>query len=162
MEIEQSYKPSSLGNDVPSNLPSLSPLSETLWREKAKPECVDFVVILCISPKKILSLWSNHFLYFISFQENNWKTFIIINKQVLFACVILNLYLHSFNHLLFQSKILITFPKSYISNFTTIHTFLLLLVLYISFFLSITNYSSHTLFLFSPRNSLFFLYFSSF
>lgn len=41
MEIEPSYKPSSLGNDqVATNIPSLSPLSETLWREKAKTDII--------------------------------------------------------------------------------------------------------------------------
>ncbi|CAL5184972.1 unnamed protein product [Lathyrus oleraceus] len=40
MEIEPSYKPTSLGNEPSSNIPSLSPLSETLWREKAKTEFI--------------------------------------------------------------------------------------------------------------------------
>ncbi|CAI8593471.1 unnamed protein product [Vicia faba] len=40
MEIEPSYKPTSLGNEPSSNIPSLSPLSETLWREKAKTEII--------------------------------------------------------------------------------------------------------------------------
>lgn len=40
MEIEPSHKPTSLGNEPSSNIPSLSPLSETLWREKAKTEFI--------------------------------------------------------------------------------------------------------------------------
>ncbi|XP_058779340.1 ABC transporter G family member 11 [Vicia villosa] len=40
MEIEPSYKPTTLGNEPSSNIPSLSPLSETLWREKAKTEFI--------------------------------------------------------------------------------------------------------------------------
>lgn len=69
MEIEQSYKPSSLGNEVPSNLPSLSPLSETLWREKAKPDIIgdvsarltwkDLTVMVTLSNGEIQNVLEN-------------------------------------------------------------------------------------------------------
>lgn len=69
MEIEQSYKPSSLGNEVTSNLPSLSPLSETLWREKAKPDIIgdvsarltwkDLTVMVTLSNGEIQNVLEN-------------------------------------------------------------------------------------------------------
>lgn len=69
MEIEQTYKPSSLGNEVPSNLPSLSPLSETLWREKAKPDIIgdvsarltwkDLTVMVTLSNGEIQNVLEN-------------------------------------------------------------------------------------------------------